>query len=520
MMKIAVLIFLLCLFWSGFAGALTVGVWPTKSVKVTLADGESQNFGEEVSFQLLNELYHVNGLRVVPLGLYQNPVLLDVDITPKIRTFLFGVGSRSNRIVYGFRDQQMLFDGLDNEFVATPEERSQCERPDFFKKQVRAHGWGPFKSNFGAQFDEGATLSLAGYGFGFKQKRFDIKVEIEFQIRDFRAQTTEILVIPLLAKGRDLFVLGSYDGFSLGLELQSRKTLGDALKVALPLLAQRFVQNFEKRVSPQSSIAPSVIGLGLSEPMDFHQVDLDLGSQIQSAHASVEQLSQCFSRRPNWLEETARGFMALVGWWKYKNIFDQPLRPWDHTPLKWSTTMTKVALVDTGVDYNDPVIGRHVIELLPGKIAGFDFVSWDDRPSDDLGHGTAAAKYLLRKLQGRVAIIPIKVIGSRGETLSSAIFQGLKYSKDLGVKAVIIPWKPQDGTSRAYREGVSLLTDSGIKIYAPAAILDRDPKVLSPQKVTSSRFKTSGLGGAPLRLEPEAVAVLDTFIQSFSKGEL
>jgi hypothetical protein len=123
---------------------------------------------------------------------------------------------------------------------------------------------------------------------------------------------------------------------------------------------------------------------------------------------------------------------------------------------------------------------------------GFDFISWDSRPSDDNGHGTAAAKLLLKLVKKPIVILPIKVLGAQGETSSSAVYDGFAYAAENHPDIVIAPWSSIASAEEAYAEGAQLVANENIPVFVGANTMPSQNNIYLGQ-VSSKGFKTSGL---------------------------
>ena len=111
-------------------------------------------------------------------------------------------------------------------------------------------------------------------------------------------------------------------------------------------------------------------------------------------------------------------------------------------PAAWAVTTgtpgTVVAVLDTGVDPSQP-------DLAGALVPGYDFVNGDADPSDDFGHGTSVAGILAARLDNgagvagmcpNCAVMPVKVIGSDGNGLTSTIAQGMTWAVDHGARVI------------------------------------------------------------------------------------
>jgi cysteine-rich repeat protein len=97
----------------------------------------------------------------------------------------------------------------------------------------------------------------------------------------------------------------------------------------------------------------------------------------------------------------------------------------------------KIAIIDTGVDYNHPDLGS-CIGVSCKVLGGWDFVNQDDDPMDDMGHGThvaatAAGKGIGESYNGVAPdanIIAYKVLNSNGQGYESDIIAAIEHAVD------------------------------------------------------------------------------------------
>lgn len=104
--------------------------------------------------------------------------------------------------------------------------------------------------------------------------------------------------------------------------------------------------------------------------------------------------------------------------------------------------VVRIAVIDTGVDYNHPDLKNRVV-----KESGYDFVNDDDDPMDDNGHGTHVAGIIAAEANNEegiagvvgnldVEIIPIKVLDKDGVGYSDTISKGIEYAVNKGVNII------------------------------------------------------------------------------------
>jgi hypothetical protein len=139
-----------------------------------------------------------------------------------------------------------------------------------------------------------------------------------------------------------------------------------------------------------------------------------------------------------------------------------------------------VAVIDSGVDYNHPLI-HPSLWLNPAPIRdgdgqldryGWDFISGDSRPYDDGYHGTEIASALLARAPG-ARIMPLKVFNPWGITSSAAIDQAFVYAVDHGAQVILCAWATEVD-SQALEAGVEYARAQNVAVVAAAGDLGRD----------------------------------------------
>ena len=129
-----------------------------------------------------------------------------------------------------------------------------------------------------------------------------------------------------------------------------------------------------------------------------------------------------------------------------------------------------VAVIDSGVDLDHPELSARVLE-------GYDFVNEDTEADDDYGHGTlvagvvAAAAHNERGIAGLAfdaQILPVKVLDSQGQGVSSNLTCALYWAADEGADVInisIISFGPsfgmQSAINYAANEGALVFSASG-----------------------------------------------------------
>jgi thermitase len=143
-------------------------------------------------------------------------------------------------------------------------------------------------------------------------------------------------------------------------------------------------------------------------------------------------------------------------------------------PSAWDVTTGSqnvvIAVVDTGVAANHPDLAGKVLG------GGYDFVSNDNDPSDDNGHGTSVAGAAAATSNNGVGvagvswaspILPIKVLDSTGSGNHSAIANGIVYAADRGVRVINLSLGGTSG-SQTLQDAVAYAWNKGAVVVAAA----------------------------------------------------
>jgi hypothetical protein len=545
-----------------------------------------------------------------------------IRIQPVVEELLYSSGERSDRAVYGFSPAHLnLFNqgragALDNGYVASIDQAQQCQKADFFNGQLDPNGYGPFSSNFGANFDEGVTFDIFGQGVAFILKKFQVADQIRFLVDDSQAGTHQEYVFNTQAKGTDVYVWASYENYSGSIDIQTRTTMIAALQNLLPqivddLIGQRFAGPWEATIASISNGITLSAGLNQSVQqglqlqsqngnifeVQYTNVDsatlvlvsgtsevqvgdvvqayygkplvwatptpapapvvpvapLEVASNTSSANGprvlasepapvisgsptnqvqtftsqkaitldqatrasqQVAAVAACVDKKPGMIEQALDSLFIPYGLYRYLEVFDQAAKP-PTTPAPpiiagdgpaSNVAGLRIAIIDSGIDVKDSKIKAHLAFSSQNVYEGFDFISWDNRPSDDNGHGTAAAKLLLSLVKKPIVLLSAKVIGSQGETSSSAIYDGFTFAVNSQVDAIVVPWSSMASSLEAYTLGAQLAAAANIPVFVAPGTVPAQENIYVGSSGTKS-FKTSGLD-ATVKLAPEGVAAI------------
>lgn len=111
-------------------------------------------------------------------------------------------------------------------------------------------------------------------------------------------------------------------------------------------------------------------------------------------------------------------------------------------PLVNQKREIKVAVLDTGIDYNHPDLKNRILTNL-----GYNFIDGTQNAADDNGHGTHVSGIIAAQADNKqgitgiagsldVKIIPVKVLDSNGEGESDIIAKGIRYAADEGADII------------------------------------------------------------------------------------
>ncbi|MFT6399464.1 MAG: serine protease [Bradymonadia bacterium] len=138
-----------------------------------------------------------------------------------------------------------------------------------------------------------------------------------------------------------------------------------------------------------------------------------------------------------------------------------------------------VAVIDTGVAFADSSTGLRQVRDLSGTsfVPGYDFVSDDDQPHDEHGHGTHVAGtiaqttnngYGVAGIAPGAAIMPIRVLDASGRGSTADIAESIRWAADNGAHVINmslggpLPSRiMQDAVAYAHRKGVTIIAAAG-----------------------------------------------------------
>lgn len=201
--------------------------------------------------------------------------------------------------------------------------------------------------------------------------------------------------------------------------------------------------------------------------LGIQTIHLPVGMTVQQAISYYKGLPGVVYAEPNYI----RHVLLTPNDPKYGQQYGpqkvQAPKAWD---LLLGAPSTKIAIVDTGVDYNH--------EDLTGKvIKGYDFANNDSDPMDDNGHGThcagiAAANTNNGKgvagIAGNDTILAVKVMMGNGTGTGDAIDAGIKFAADNGASVISMSIGGY-GRSQAEEDVINYAWNKGAVLVAAAA---------------------------------------------------
>jgi subtilisin family serine protease len=142
-------------------------------------------------------------------------------------------------------------------------------------------------------------------------------------------------------------------------------------------------------------------------------------------------------------------------------------------PKAWDSTRGSgkvvIAVLDTGVDFGHP-------DLKGASVPGFDLVNNDANPSDDHGHGTAAAGVIAARTNNRAglagicwtcSLMSVKVLDAGGAGSTSTIARGIAWATDHGARVINLSLGGA-GTTRTLADAVEYAVGKGVLLVAAA----------------------------------------------------
>lgn len=201
------------------------------------------------------------------------------------------------------------------------------------------------------------------------------------------------------------------------------------------LFSNAFADGFQSEgLNAMLRRAGAVQARSLGTGSDTYLLKLSAGADLTSLAEQFSALPGVMYAEPNYIRTLMRtpDDSVLSQQWALNNI--RAFEAWDITTGGEVT----IALLDTGVSPSHPDLGD---KLLPG----YDFYNNDDNPEDDEGHGTYTAGVAAASTDNgegiagmcwNCRIMPIKVLGERGQGDDAMIAAGMRWAVDQGARVI------------------------------------------------------------------------------------
>ena len=195
----------------------------------------------------------------------------------------------------------------------------------------------------------------------------------------------------------------------------------------------------------------------------------------------------------------------FVNQWGLHNTGDYAYGSYDadiDAPEAWSITTgsqnVRIAVIDTGIDYNhSDLVGNiwtnnnetNCIDGIDNEVNGFiddckgwNFVSNNNDPMDDYGHGTHVAGTVgahgnngqgVTGVMWRASLMPLKAFDSNGSGSDSDIVDAITYAVAKGAKVINASWGGL-GYSQTLYDAINSANNAGVLLIAAAGNGDDD----------------------------------------------
>src|SRR5215211_1428035 len=205
------------------------------------------------------------------------------------------------------------------------------------------------------------------------------------------------------------------------------------------------------------------VALQLGDNSATYRVRVRAGTNLDTLVADLSANPAVAFAEPNHVRSAMRtpNDPVLTQQWALRDI--HAYEAWDITTGGDIT----IALLDTGVSASHPDLSHKVLR-------GYDFYNNDNDARDDEGHGTYTAGVAAASSNNGTGIagvcwgckiLPVKVLGSRGQGDDATIAQGIRWAVDQGVRIISMSLGGPEDT-QVIRDAVNYAHDHNVLIIA------------------------------------------------------
>ncbi|MDN4592862.1 S8 family peptidase [Polycladomyces subterraneus] len=206
----------------------------------------------------------------------------------------------------------------------------------------------------------------------------------------------------------------------------------------------------------------------------FHSKEIGFDVVKIPSGKSVSQVVREYRNNPN-VEYAEPNYIYHADWTPNDPYFST--QQWGpqkvQAPAAWDITRgsssVRIAIVDTGVQYNHPDLSGKVV-------LGHDYVDGDNDPYDGNGHGTHCAGIAaavtnngtgIAGMAPNASILAVRVLDSNGSGTLDAVANGIIYAADNGAKVISLSLGGSVG-STTLKNAVNYAWNKGAVIVAAA----------------------------------------------------
>ncbi len=432
--------------------------------------------------------------------------------------------------------------------------------------------------NHRSQIDVGGTGFLFALGAGWKQisvefgiarrtalsKVFDKSADrLVDEIQDQMKATKFRSRIEKVSEEGMILNAGRREGIRVGDQFEIRGASGTT---RLKVKEAFHIGSIVEVVSGPTAVAAGDIVTIIDEPVEAKKTRV-LASVVSTPKKSISVDLPEFSDPDGGAMVDAKNTVLLPyllwRWSQYDQEIEQgvsfegPKGDWNKAESQWNSRMiqladawksapnrgagVKVAIIDSGVDYNHKNLGG----AFSRSYAGIDYISMDLRPFDDNSHGTGVAGVVAARgadkdpvgIAPGAGLLAYRAFNPWGETTSGALYASAERAIQDGARIILLGWDTR-ATSKSLTGIVELAARHGVLVVTSAgdnghdidqgprwpASLSVNPHVITVASVnsagalstTSGRYSNFGEASVDIAAPGERIEVLaprSTYLQ-------